>query len=128
VDYPRRGCGEVYREQEEKKMTKRELFTERLLKIQDANTAGAAWMKDVLILSENSEEWLELNFQEFLQIVADVDRPAFPTFETTAETDAAYRGAWGQLEFSRKLYAEDAIYQEDLNRRKTEGMSFSNFL
>lgn len=101
-------------------MRKRELFTERL-KIQDANTAGATWMETVLTESENPEEWLGMNYQEFLQAAADVTRPAFPAFGTTEETDAAYHGAWAYLEFSRKLFAEDAIYQEDLNRRKTEG-------
>ena len=101
-------------------MTKRELFTDRL-KIQDANTTGATWMETILTLSENSEEWLGMNYQEFLQAAADVTRPAFPAFSTTEETYAAYHGAWAGLEFSRKLFAEDAIYQEDLNRRKAEG-------
>ena len=91
----------------------------------EAQAAGATWMEIILTECENPEEWLGMNYQEFLQAAADVIHPAFPTFSTTEETDAAYHGAWGQLESSRRLHAEDAIYQEDLNRRKyphsTEG-------
>jgi len=96
-------------------------YLKKLIKIQDANTAGATWMETGLTECENPEEWLGMNYQEFLQAAANATRPAFPAFSTTEETDAAYHGAWAQLEFSRKLFAEDAIYQEDLNRRKTEG-------
>lgn len=95
----------------------------------EAQAAGATWMETVLIECEDPEEWLGMNYQEFLQAAALAIHPAFPTFSTTEETDAAYHGAWAHLEFSRKLFAklfaQDAIYQEDLNRRKyphsTEG-------
>ncbi len=91
----------------------------------EAQAAGATWMGIILTESENPEEWLGLKYPEFLQAAADVIHPAFPAFETTEETDAAYQGAWAHLEFSRKLFVQDAIYQEDLNRRKyphsTEG-------
>ena len=119
VELERAGIRSVFfkKSKEEKMMTKRELFT----KIQDANTAGATWMETILVESENPEEWLGMNYQEFMQAAANVTRPAFPAFSTTEETDAAYHGAWGQLEISRELFAQDAIYQEDLNRRKTEG-------
>ncbi len=87
----------------------------------EAQAAGATWMEDVLTECENPEEWLELNYQEFLQAAANATRPAFPAFETTAETDAAYQGAWGQLESTRRLQAEEKVYQEDLEKRKMEG-------
>ncbi len=117
VELERAGIRSVFfkKSKEEKMMTKREL-----LKIQDANTAGATWMETVLECDE-PDEWLGLSYQEFLQAAANAIHPAFPAFSTTEETDAAYHGAWAQLEFSRKLFAQDAIYQEDLNRRKTEG-------
>ena len=104
---------------EEKMMTKREFFTERL-KIQEANTAGATWMETILTESENPEDWLGMNYQEFLQAAAGVKRPAFPSFESGEELDAAYQGAWGQLEVGRKLHAEDKVYQEYLEKRKAE--------
>ena len=88
---------------------------------QDEQAAGATWMEVILTECDEPDEWLGLTYQEFLQAAANVTHPAFPTFSTTEETDAAYHGAWAQLEFSRKLFVEDAIYQEDLNRRKTEG-------
>ncbi len=99
-------------------MTRKEIFAERL---ETAGTAGATWMEIVLTECDEPDEWLGLNYQEFLQAAANAIHPAFPAFSTTEETDAAYQGAWGQLESSRRLHAQDAIYQEDLNRRKTEG-------
>ena len=87
----------------------------------EAQAAGATWMETILAESENPEEWLGMNYQEVLQAAALAIHPAFPAFSTTEETDAAYHGAWGQLVISRDLFAQDAIYQEDLNRRKTEG-------
>ena len=120
------GWGEARKE--EKKMTKLEeirLAGDEQDEQAEAQAAGATWMEIILTESENPEEWLGMNYQEFLQAAADVTRPAFPAFETTEETDAAYHGAWGQLVISRDLFAQDAIYQEDLNRRKyphsTEG-------
>lgn len=87
----------------------------------EAQAAGATWVEIILTECENPEEWLRLTYQEFLQAAANAIHPAFPAFETTEETDAAYQGAWGQLESSRRLHAEDAIYQEDLEKRKKEG-------
>ena len=87
----------------------------------EAQDAGATWMEVVLTECENPEEWLGLNYQEFLQAAANATRPAFPDFESGEELDAAYQGAWGQLEFGRKLHAEDKVYQEDLEKRKMEG-------
>lgn len=93
----------------------------------EAQAAGATWMETVLTECENPEEWLGLNYQEFMQAAANATRPAFPAFETTAETDAAYQGAWGQLESSRRLHAEDKVYQEDLEKRKMEGWKDPGF-
>lgn len=86
-------------------------------KIDEAQAAGAAWMGTVLVECEDPEEWLRLTSQEFIQAVSNTNCPPFPTFETAEETDAAYQGAWGQLEVGRKLHAEDNIYQEDLAKR-----------
>lgn len=86
----------------------------------EAQAAGAAWMETILTEDE-PDEWLGLTFQEFLQAAAGVIHPAFPAFETTEETDAAYRRAWGELESSRRLHAEDKVYQEDLEKRKYDG-------
>ncbi|MDI9369894.1 MAG: hypothetical protein QM446_03095 [Synergistota bacterium] len=118
VELERAGIRSVFfkKSKEEKMMTKREL-----LKIQDANTAGATWMETILAESENPEEWLRLTYQEFLQAAANAIHPAFPDFESGEELDAAYQGAWDQLEFSRRLHAEDKVYQEDLEKRKKEG-------
>ena len=87
----------------------------------EAQAAGATWVEIILTECDEPDEWLGLNYPEFMQAAANAIHPAFPTFSTTEETDAAYHGAWGQLEFSRKLFAEDAIYQEDLEKRKKEG-------
>lgn len=93
----------------------------------EAQAAGATWMETVLTECENPDEWLGLNYQEFMQAAANANRPAFPAFESGEELDAAYQGAWDQLEFSRKLFAEDAIYQEDLEKRKMEGWKDPGF-
>ena len=93
----------------------------------EAQDAGATWMEVVLTECENPQEWLGLNSQEFLQAAANATRPAFPAFETTAEMDAAYQGAWGQLEFGWKLHAADKAYQEDLEKRKVEGWKDPGF-
>lgn len=98
-----------------------------MLRVQAAELAGAIWMEIVLIECENPDEWLGLNYQEFMQAAANANRPAFPAFETTAETDAAYQGAWDQLEFSRRLHTEDKVYQEDLEKRKMEGWKDPGF-
>ena len=98
-------------------------YTEEVEEIRlaaEAQDAGATWMEFVLTECENPEEWLGLNYQEFLQAAANVKRPAFPSFESGEELDAAYQGAWGQLEVGRKLHAEDKVYQEYLEKRKAE--------
>ncbi len=97
-----------------------------LLRVQAAELAGATWMETVLTECENPEEWLGLNYQEFLQAAANATRPAFPDFESGEELDVAYQGAWDQLEFSRRLHAEDKVYQEDLEKRKMEGLQDAN--
>jgi hypothetical protein len=92
-----------------------------LLGVQAAELAGATWMESVLTECDEPDEWLVMDYQEFLQAAANANRPAFPSFETTAETDAAYQGAWGQLESTRRLHAADKVYHEDLEKRKLEG-------
>jgi len=98
-----------------------------MLRVQAAELAGATWMESVLTECDEPDEWLVMDYQEFLQAAANANRPAFPAFETTAETDAAYQGAWGQLESTRRLHAEDKVYQEDLEKRKMEGWKDPGF-
>ena len=85
-----------------------------MLRVQAAELAGATRMETILTECDEPDEWLGMNYQEFLQAAANANRHAFPDFESGEELDAAYHGAWGQLEFGRKLHAEDKIYQEDL--------------
>jgi hypothetical protein len=89
-----------------------------LLRVQAANIAGATWMETVITECDEPGEWLRLNYHELLQAAANANRPAFPAFETAEESDAAYDAAWGQLESTRRLHAEDKVYQEDLEKRK----------
>jgi hypothetical protein len=89
-----------------------------LLGVQAAELAGETWMESVLTECDEPDEWLVMDYQEFLQAVANANRPAFPDFESGEELDAAYQGAWDQLEFARRLHAEDKVYQEDLEKRK----------
>ena len=89
-----------------------------LLRVQAANIAGATWMETVLTECDEPDEWLGLNYQELLQAAANANHPAFPSFESGEELDAAYQGAWDQLGSSRRLHAEDKVYQEDLEKRK----------
>lgn len=90
----------------------------------EAQDAGATWMETVLTECENPEEWLGLNYQEFLQAAANATRPAFPAFETTEETDEAYRGAWDQLGLGMKLHAEDKVYQ-NMVQQEQENAGYS---
>lgn len=70
----------------------------------EAQDAGATWMETVLAECENpEEEWLEMNYQEFLQAVANANCPPFPAFETAEETDAAYEAAWDELQRCKQL-------------------------
>ena len=96
-------------------------FLKGLLRVRAANTAGAAWMERALTECDGPEEWSGVNYQDFLQALANANSPAFPTFDTPEETDAAYDGAWDQLGFGMKLHAQDKVYQEGLEKRKTEG-------
>lgn len=98
-----------------------------MLRVQAAELAGATWMEDVLTECDEPGEWMGLNYQEFLQAAANANRPAFPAFESGEELDAAYQGAWGQLEFGRKLHAADKVYQENLEKRKMEGWKDPGF-
>ena len=93
-------------------------YLKGLLRVRSANTAGATWMERVLTECDDPGEWLRLNYHELLQAAANANRPAFPAFETAEESDAAYDAAWGQLESTRRLHAEDKVYQEDLEKRK----------
>ncbi len=88
------------------------------VEVEAAELAGATWMETILTECDDPDEWLVMDYQEFLQAAANANCPAFPSFESGEELDAAYDAAWDQLEFSRKLFAEDAIYQEDLEKRK----------
>ena len=106
-------------------MTKRELLDEaveenlkELLRVQAAESAGATWMETIITECDDPDEWLVMDYQEFLQAAANANHPAFPSFESGEELDAAYQGAWDQLGSSRRLHAEDKVYQEDLEKRK----------
>lgn len=89
-----------------------------LLRVQAAESAGATWMETIITECDDPDEWLVMDYQEFLQAAANANHPAFPSFESGEELDAAYQGAWDQLGSSRRLHAEDKVYQEDLEKRK----------
>ena len=68
--------------------------------------AGIDWMEYVLENTDDSEEWYNLDYQEFLQAAANANRPPFPAFDTSEESDAAYKAAWDTLQWFKQL--EDA--------------------
>ena len=67
------------------------------VEIDAAELAGETWMEAVLTECDEPDEWLVMDYQEFLQAAANANRPAFPSFESGEELDAAYDAAWDQL-------------------------------
>ena len=78
--------------------------------------AGSAWMNYVLVNTDDPEEWYRLDYQEFLQAAANANRPPFPAFSTSEESDAAYDAAWDELQRCKQLDIQDKIYQEQLKK------------
>ena len=78
--------------------------------------AGSAWMNYVLVNTDTPEEWYRLDYQEFLQAAANANRPPFPAFDTSEESDAAYDAAWDELQRCKQLDIQDKIYQEQLEK------------
>ena len=82
--------------------------------------AGSEWMNYVLVNTDTPEEWYRLDYQEFLQAAANANRPPFPAFDTSEESDAAYGAAWGELQRCKQLDIQDKIYQEQLEKERVQ--------
>ena len=66
-------------------------------KIESAAEAGDDWMLEA-ITDGSIGEWKSINRADFNQALANANAPAFPTFNTTEELDAAYDAAWNRLQ------------------------------
>jgi len=82
--------------------------------------AGSAWMNYVLVNTDTPEEWYRLDYQEFLQAAANANRPPFPAFDTSEESDAAYDAAWDELQRCKQLDIHDKVYQEQLEKERVQ--------
>lgn len=76
-------------------------MTREVFKAGIASEKGKEWIFDRYIDAEiNSDidgiEAATMEYEEFSQALSNANDPAFPHFETEAETDAAYEAAWDE--------------------------------
>ena len=62
----------------------------------DARTTGRNWIEDVV--RNESIESLPTTWDDFTRMAANANCPPFPCFDTDAETDDAFDGAWEWIE------------------------------
>ncbi len=81
-------------------------------KIESAAEAGDDWMLEA-ITDGSIGEWKSINRADFDQALSNANAPAFPTFDTSEEVDAAYDAAWERLQREITGFSEgSAAYKE----------------
>jgi hypothetical protein len=78
-------------------------------------------MEDCLIEAADQDrlyQWIGLDLHSFPEAIANANSPAFPSFKSEEELDAATDAAWGELQRQLVEAVEDLCYSVGF---KTEG-------